>query len=84
MWKPLAGTSTAAGGWEYAALTTSGTTITPICARITPYQSGLRWEAWVQAGDVIIGYLGRTGYSRTENTNNINDPHLHFWPGTHI
>ena len=31
----------------------------------------------VQAGDVI-GYLGRTGYSRTENTNNIDDPHLHF------
>ena len=31
----------------------------------------------VQAGDVI-GYLGRTGYSRTENTNNIDEPHLHF------
>lgn len=31
----------------------------------------------MQAGDVI-GYLGRTGYSRTENTNNIDEPHLHF------
>ena len=29
------------------------------------------------AGDVI-GYLGRTGYSTTENTNNITTPHLHF------
>ena len=26
----------------------------------------------------MIGYLGRTGYSRTENTNNIDEPHLHF------
>ena len=33
--------------------------------------------SYVQAGDVI-GYLGRTGYSRTENTNNIDEPHLHF------
>ena len=31
----------------------------------------------VQAGDVI-GYLGRTGYSSKENTNNIDEPHLHF------
>ena len=31
----------------------------------------------VTAGDVI-GYLGRTGYSSTENTNNIDTPHLHF------
>lgn len=29
------------------------------------------------AGDVI-GYLGQTGYSLTENTNNIEIPHLHF------
>lgn len=42
-----------------------------------PYQSGLEVGSVVQAGDVI-GYLGRTGYSRTENTNNIDDPHLHF------
>ena len=26
----------------------------------------------------MIGYLGRTGYSTTENTNNIDTPHLHF------
>ena len=29
------------------------------------------------AGDVI-GYLGMTGYSRKENVNNIQTPHLHF------
>lgn len=42
-----------------------------------PYQSGLKEGSIVQAGDVV-GYLGRTGYSRTENTNNIDEPHLHF------
>lgn len=42
-----------------------------------PYQSGLEEGSIVQAGDVI-GYMGRTGYSRTENTNNIDEPHLHF------
>lgn len=42
-----------------------------------PYQSGLSQGSYVQAGDVI-GYLGRTGYSTTENTNNIDTPHLHF------
>jgi murein DD-endopeptidase MepM/ murein hydrolase activator NlpD len=31
----------------------------------------------VKAGDVI-GYLGMTGYSSTENVNNIDVPHLHF------
>ena len=31
----------------------------------------------VNAGDVI-GYLGMTGYSTKEDTNNINVPHLHF------
>ncbi len=42
-----------------------------------PYQSGLEVGSQVQAGDVI-GYMGRTGYSRTENTNNIDESHLHF------
>ncbi len=42
-----------------------------------PYQSNLKEGSLVQAGDVI-GYLGRTGYSSTENTNNIDEPHLHF------
>ena len=42
-----------------------------------PYQSNLKEGSIVTAGDVI-GYLGRTGYSRTENTNNIDTPHLHF------
>lgn len=31
----------------------------------------------VNAGEVI-GYLGMTGYSSKENTNNINVPHLHY------
>ncbi len=42
-----------------------------------PYQSNLEVGSTVTAGDVI-GYLGRTGYSTTENTNNIDTPHLHF------
>lgn len=42
-----------------------------------PYHKSLQEGSTIQAGDVI-GYLGRTGYSRTENTNNIDDPHLHF------
>jgi len=42
-----------------------------------PYHKSLQEGSIVQAGDVI-GYLGRTGYSRTENTNNIDEPHLHF------
>ena len=42
-----------------------------------PYHKDLKEGSIVQAGDVI-GYLGRTGYSRTENTNNIDEPHLHF------
>ncbi len=42
-----------------------------------PYHKSLQEGSYVQAGDVI-GYLGRTGYSRTENTNNIQQPHLHF------
>ena len=42
-----------------------------------PYAEGLEEGAVVQAGDVI-GYLGRTGYSATENVNNIDSYHLHF------
>ncbi len=42
-----------------------------------PYQSGLKEGDTVTAGDVI-GYLGMTGYSTKENTNNIDTPHLHF------
>ena len=42
-----------------------------------PYQSVLKEGSLVTAGDVI-GYLGRTGYSATENTNNIDESHLHF------
>lgn len=42
-----------------------------------PYQANLKEGSIVTAGDVI-GYLGRTGYSTLENTNNITTPHLHF------
>lgn len=42
-----------------------------------PYRKDLAEGSVVQAGDVI-GYLGRTGYSTTENTNNIDTSHLHF------
>jgi len=42
-----------------------------------PFAAGLKEGDHVQAGDVI-GYLGMTGYSSKENTNNIKIPHLHF------
>lgn len=42
-----------------------------------PYAKDLQEGQIVSAGDVI-GYLGMTGYSSTENVNNINIPHLHF------
>lgn len=42
-----------------------------------PYQSTLSEGSIVTAGDVI-GYMGRTGYSASENTNNIDKTHLHF------
>ncbi|MCH1981143.1 M23 family metallopeptidase [Ruminococcus sp. OA3] len=42
-----------------------------------PYAEDLEEGSVVQAGDVI-GYLGRTGYSATENVNNIDSYHLHF------
>lgn len=42
-----------------------------------PYNKSLKEGSVVTAGDVI-GYLGHTGYSATENVNNIDTPHLHF------
>lgn len=42
-----------------------------------PYCKSLKEGSVVTAGDVI-GYLGHTGYSTTENVNNIDTPHLHF------
>jgi len=42
-----------------------------------PYQKDLTEGSVVNAGDVI-GYLGRTGYSREENVNNLDTAHLHF------
>ncbi len=42
-----------------------------------PYVDGLAEGDRVVAGDVI-GFMGRTGYSTKENTNNIETVHLHF------
>ncbi len=42
-----------------------------------PYAEGLEEGSVVTAGDVI-GYMGHTGYSTTENVNNIDEVHLHF------
>ena len=42
-----------------------------------PYHKSLSEGSVVQAGDVI-GYLGMTGYSTTEDTNGMKKPHLHF------
>ena len=42
-----------------------------------PYALNLEEGSVVTAGDVI-GYMGHTGYSTVENTNNIDTVHLHF------
>lgn len=42
-----------------------------------PYAEGLEVGDIVTAGDVI-GYMGHTGYSDTENVNNIETVHLHI------
>lgn len=42
-----------------------------------PFAEGLAVGDVVQAGD-LIGFMGRTGYSDKENTNNIETVHLHF------
>ena len=43
----------------------------------TPFAPGLEEGDVVQAGD-LLGFMGRTGYSDRENTNNIETVHLHF------
>ena len=43
----------------------------------TPYAPGLEVGDIVEAGQ-LIGFMGRTGYSDKENTNNIEVVHLHF------
>lgn len=42
-----------------------------------PYNKSLKEGSVVTAGDVI-GYMGHTGYSETENVNNIKVTHLHW------
>jgi murein DD-endopeptidase MepM/ murein hydrolase activator NlpD len=43
----------------------------------TPFAKDMYEGKIVQPGDVI-GFMGRTGYSDKENTNNIETVHLHF------
>lgn len=43
----------------------------------TPFAPGLSVGDTVCAGD-LIGFMGRSGYSDKENTNNIETVHLHF------
>jgi len=42
-----------------------------------PYHPDVEEGQVVKAGDVI-GYMGRTGYSRKENVNGIRETHLHW------
>lgn len=42
-----------------------------------PYHCDLKEGETVKAGDVI-GYMGHTGYSTSENVNNIKETHLHL------
>jgi len=42
-----------------------------------PFHPDIAEGQVVKAGDVI-GYMGRTGYSKTENTNGIRETHLHW------
>ncbi len=42
-----------------------------------PFAPGLELGTMVQAGD-LLGFMGRTGYSDKQNTNNIETVHLHF------
>ena len=42
-----------------------------------PYAAGLKEGQTVYAGEVI-GYLGMTGYSDSEDYNGMQRPHLHF------
>ncbi len=42
-----------------------------------PYNDRIYPGMTVTAGDVI-GYTGQTGYSKKENVNNIDTPHLHY------
>lgn len=42
-----------------------------------PFADGLEVGDTVQAGD-LLGFMGRSGYSDTENVNNIETVHLHF------
>ena len=67
------------GGWRIGIRSTDGQRYLYYAhlRKDRPYRSGLREGMKVSAGDVI-GYVGKTGYSKEENTEGISVPHLHF------
>ena len=77
MWRLWGWNQYGGGGSEYEASIKRGYYYYAHPRQNHPYQANLKEGSIVTAGDVI-GYLGRTGYSTTENTNNITTPHLHF------
>ena len=77
MWKHWAGTSTGAGGSVSAALTKKRYYYYAHLRKNYPFQSNLKEGSAVQAGDASdIWGAPRTGSK--ENTNNIEESHLHF------
>lgn len=67
------------GGWRVGIRSTDGKRYWYYAhlRKDRPFAQGLSEGDTVTAGDVI-GYMGRTGYSATENVNNIETPHLHI------
>ncbi len=67
------------GGWRVGIRSTDGKRYWYYAhlRKDRPFAAGLKEGKCVKAGEVI-GYMGRTGYSATENVNNIETPHLHI------
>ncbi len=67
------------GGWRLGIRSTDGrrSYYYAHLRKDRPYAKGIKQGARVKPGQVI-GYMGMTGYSTTENVNGMNVPHLHF------
>lgn len=67
------------GGWRIGIRSTDGKRYYYYAhlQKDKPFAEGLEPGDLVTAGDVI-GFMGRSGYSNKENTNNIETVHLHF------